>query len=123
MTNDRPARNPKIHRTCTRAYGDLLWRVRSMRVASIGASSRDLQIARDNVAAQLRLHRIVNKPMIAAGDTLRILPRWQDLGDDGHFFRAVEDESGGRVLIRAELGMAINPTHVVHTYMVQRVKH
>ena len=45
-------------------------------------------------------------------------PEWSDPGDDEIVFTAIEDEDGGRVKVRAELGMAINPIQVVETRMV-----
>ena len=58
--------------------------------------------------------------MIKKGDKLRILPQWQDVGDDEFEWEACEDEDGGKVLIRALIPFVrFTPTQVVHTYMVQ----
>ena len=59
-----------------------------------------------------------NKP-IKAGDIVRFLPEWQDSGDDQIVFRAVSDESMGRVDVMAELGWAINPVEVVSVEMIE----
>lgn len=52
---------------------------------------------------------------IKAGDTVKIKPEFQDDGDDAIQFVAVDDADKGRVTIRANVGMAINPTQVVNT--------
>ena len=57
--------------------------------------------------------------MIRRGDRVRILPQWQDDGDADIVFTATEDEDGGRVPIRAELGLALNPVQVVGTEMIE----
>lgn len=60
--------------------------------------------------------------MIKKGDRIQFKPEWQDAGDSNVTFIAVEDESGGRVMISAEIGLPINPTQIVHTYMIQESK-
>lgn len=51
---------------------------------------------------------------VKAGEVVRIKPEWQDAGDSGLVFVAVEDEDGGRVKIEAQLGWPVNPTQVVN---------
>lgn len=57
--------------------------------------------------------------MVRKGDVVRFKPEWQDEGDATIVFVALEDEEGGRVLVQAQLGMELNPTQVVHTYMLE----
>jgi hypothetical protein len=56
--------------------------------------------------------------MINKNDVVVFLPEWSDPGDDKIVFTAIEDEDGGRVKVRAELGMVINPVQVVETRMI-----
>lgn len=59
-------------------------------------------------------------PTIQKGDTVRILPQWQDHGDDKFTWIALEDEDGGRVRISPiDSGLTIPPNYVVHTYMLE----
>lgn len=58
--------------------------------------------------------------MIKKHDKLRILPQWQDDGDEDIVFVALEDEAGERVLIEARLDMPIRPTQVVQTAWVTK---
>ena len=55
---------------------------------------------------------------IKRNQIIRFKPEWSDPGDDKIVFIAIEDEDGGRVKVRAELGMAINPVQVVETRMI-----
>jgi hypothetical protein len=48
-------------------------------------------------------------------DWIKYKPEHADLGDDEISFRCAEDESGGRVLVMACLGLPINPSQVVKT--------
>lgn len=59
------------------------------------------------------------KATIKAGDVVRFRPEWRDAGDDQIVFRAVSDESMGRVDVMAELGWAINPVEVVSVEMIE----
>jgi hypothetical protein len=56
--------------------------------------------------------------MIQQGQRVYIRPEWQDSGDGDFVWTALEDEDGGRVLIGADLGLAINPTQVVLVSML-----
>lgn len=56
--------------------------------------------------------------MNLTGQIVRFKPEWQDRGDETVVFRVVED-NGDRLLVRAELGLEINPTHVVQRDMVE----
>lgn len=57
---------------------------------------------------------------IQRGDTVRILPQWQDYGDDKLTWIATEDEDGGRVRIAPiNSGMTIPPNYVVCTDMLE----
>ena len=58
--------------------------------------------------------------MIRKNDKLRILPQWQDDGDDQFEWVAEEDESGDRVLIRGVIpDFPIHPTFRLETHMVE----
>lgn len=59
---------------------------------------------------------------IKAGDRVRILPQFQDPGDDQITFIAVNDEVDGRVMIEAQLDMTVNPTQVVLTSMLGAIE-
>jgi hypothetical protein len=51
--------------------------------------------------------------MIRKGDKVQIKPEWQDAGDDRFEWVAVDDESKGRVTIKAlGTGLVIAPTYV-----------
>lgn len=56
-----------------------------------------------------------DKQMIKKGQQVWIKPEWQDAGDDQFTWVAAEDEDGGRVLITAHIGMAINPSYRIET--------
>lgn len=56
--------------------------------------------------------------MINKNDVVVFKPEWSDAGDDKIIFIAIENEDGGRVKVRAELGMVINPIQVVETRMI-----
>jgi hypothetical protein len=56
---------------------------------------------------------------IKAGEVVKIKPQCQDPGDEDITFVAIEDEDGGRVKIQAQLGLAINPVHVVNVDMLE----
>jgi hypothetical protein len=56
---------------------------------------------------------------IKAGTPVRILPKFQDPGDERITFVAIEDEDGGRVKIKADIGMPIQPVQVVETRMLE----
>jgi len=61
--------------------------------------------------------------MIRKNDKIRILPQWQDAGDDEFEWVAEEDESGDRALIRGIIpGFAIQPTYRVRTCEVEAIK-
>lgn len=52
--------------------------------------------------------------MITAGTIVTFRPEFADPGDETISHIALDNESGGRVLILHELGMAINPTEIVN---------
>jgi hypothetical protein len=52
-------------------------------------------------------------------DQVKILPQWQDEGDDEITFVCVEDEDGGRVRIEALIDLPINPQQVVDVHMIE----
>lgn len=58
--------------------------------------------------------------MIRKGDILRIVPEWQDAGDDKRTFVARSDQRGDRVDISCleESHLPIWPLSCVKTYMV-----
>ena len=56
---------------------------------------------------------------IKKGDIVTLKPEWQDAGDAGITFRAIEDEDGGRVRIVAECGLPLNPTSIVTVDMLE----
>lgn len=57
---------------------------------------------------------------IAKGDTVRILPQWQDPGDEALHWVALEDEDGGRVRIApTDTGLTIAPQYVVRVDMLE----
>lgn len=58
---------------------------------------------------------------IKQGQRVYLKPEWQDEGDDGVTFVAAADQyADGFLLIRAELGMRINPTQTVAPDMIER---
>lgn len=58
---------------------------------------------------------------IKRGDEVRILPEWQDTGDDRFVWLALEDEDGGRVRIEPQIpGLAFLPNQVVEVRMLAR---
>lgn len=57
---------------------------------------------------------------IAKGDTVRILPQWQDPGDEALHWIATEDEDGKRVRIAPlDSGLSIAPNYVVRVDMLE----
>lgn len=61
--------------------------------------------------------------MIRKNDLLRILPEYQDTGDDLLTWLALEDEDGGRVRIAPlNTGLNLPPNHVVNTEMVCKIE-
>ena len=57
---------------------------------------------------------------IAKGDTVRLLPQWQDPDDAALHWIALEDEDGGRVRIApTDTGLTIAPQYVVLTTMLE----
>lgn len=56
--------------------------------------------------------------MIKQGQKITFKPEFQDAGDEAITFVAIEDEDGGRVKVRAELGLPINPVQVVRVDMI-----
>lgn len=58
--------------------------------------------------------------MIKKGDTVVIKPEWRDAGDEDFHWIALEDEDGGRVRIGpTDTGMAIHPSYVIETSMLE----
>lgn len=61
--------------------------------------------------------------MIKKGDEIRILPEWQDKGDDKLIWVAVDDEENGRVMIMpVNLDLPINPQSVVKVSQIELVE-
>jgi hypothetical protein len=56
---------------------------------------------------------------IKAGDVVKIKPKWQDAGDSKWVWIALEDESGGRVLISPQMGLPLNPCQRVDRNMLE----
>lgn len=57
---------------------------------------------------------------IRKGDSVRLLPEWQDIGDDKLNWIAIEDADGGRVRIMPiDSGLNIPPHYVVHVDMLE----
>lgn len=52
---------------------------------------------------------------IKAGDSVTIKPEWQDHGDEGIEWKAIDNPEKGRVTIEAQLDMPIKPTQSVNT--------
>lgn len=57
--------------------------------------------------------------MIRKGDIVKFKPEWRDGGDEEVIFVAIEDEDGGRLMVQAQLGLAINPIQVLSVEMIQ----
>lgn len=55
---------------------------------------------------------------ITKGQQVTFKPEWQDDGDADILFIAVEDSDGGRVKVRAELGLTFNPVSVINVEMI-----
>ena len=61
--------------------------------------------------------------MIRKGDEIKILPEFQDAGDDIFTWLAVEDEDGGRVrIVPLGTGLALLPNYIVETRMIEAVR-
>ncbi|MCF7854910.1 MAG: hypothetical protein K9N51_08935 [Candidatus Pacebacteria bacterium] len=54
-----------------------------------------------------------------SGDIVRIRTQWRDPGDEEIDWVCLEDESGSRVLIEAQLPMRIKPAQRVRTDMIE----
>lgn len=65
--------------------------------------------------------RADGKPL-KVGEEIRILPEWQDKGDETFRWFVVRDEHLGTVGIRAETGLPLSPWSYVDSCMVERVK-
>lgn len=62
----------------------------------------------------------VDMRTIKSGDTVRLLPQWQDPGDAALHWIATEDEDGGRVRIApTNTGLTIAPNYVVRVDMLE----
>lgn len=62
----------------------------------------------------------VDMRTIHAGDTVRLLPQWQDPGDAALHWIALEDEAGGHVRIAPiNTGLSIAPQYVVRVDMLE----
>lgn len=58
--------------------------------------------------------------MIKKGDEVKILPQWQDKGDDKLKWIAVDDEEKGRVTITPiNLDLKIKPQYVVKVSQIE----
>ena len=62
--------------------------------------------------------------MIHAGQQIRILPEWQDDGDDAFTWYAVDDEEQGRVTITTSIDprWQVQPTQTVSASMIEAVE-
>lgn len=61
--------------------------------------------------------------MIKKGNEVRILPEWQDKGDDKLIWIAVDDEENGRVMIAPiNLDIPIKPQSVVRVSQIELVQ-
>ena len=58
---------------------------------------------------------------ICRGDRIEILPEWQDEGDDGFIWFAIEDEDGGRVAVTAVMDLPFPGIERVRTDMIRKV--
>lgn len=58
---------------------------------------------------------------IKEGDVVTFKPEHRDPGDESITFRALDDENRGRFMVVAELGLSVNPTHVVRVEWVATV--
>ena len=57
---------------------------------------------------------------IQAGDTVRLLPQWQDPGDEALHWITLEDQDGRRVRIApTDTGLTIAPQYVVRVDMLE----
>ena len=56
--------------------------------------------------------------MVKKGQIVKFKKDFMDDGDEEIIFIANEDESNGRVLIKALLNLPLNPTQIVHTFML-----
>lgn len=56
---------------------------------------------------------------ITQGQRVTFKPEWRDPGDEAIEFIATEDEDGGRVKVRALLGLPIDPEQVVTVDMIE----
>lgn len=59
---------------------------------------------------------------IFPGQRVYFKPEFMDFGDDDITFLAIDASSKGRVTVEGQLGMTINPTHVVSFDMIERVE-
>ena len=66
-------------------------------------------------------HGPVSLP-IQAGEIVRLLPAYQDPGDENVVLIAVDDESKGRVLVQLQVDLPIRPTQIVRSYMIDRAR-
>lgn len=58
--------------------------------------------------------------MIRAGDRIKIKPEFQDEGDDLLDYVAVDDEDGGRILVRCLIPWwTFHPTSIIETRMIE----
>ena len=57
---------------------------------------------------------------IRAGQVVRILPTYQDPGDEEIQFIAIDDESNGRILVEIQIDLPIKPTQIVFSHMIDR---
>lgn len=60
--------------------------------------------------------------IITKGQKITYKPEWQDAGDSGITFIALENESGGRVLAEAQLGLTLNPTQIVNVEWIAAIE-
>ena len=58
--------------------------------------------------------------MIKSGDTVKFKPEWQDSGDAGIEFIAIDNEEKGRVTVEAQVDMPLKPTQVVKTDWLEK---
>lgn len=61
--------------------------------------------------------------MLTKGDTIRILPEYQDAGDDEFIWLVVGDEEKGRVDVSpVSIQMTLKPVYTLHVEQVELVE-
>lgn len=57
--------------------------------------------------------------MIKKGDIVKILPEFQDKGDEAFIWTAIDDEEKGRVSISPNIWNSNNPISVIHVNQLE----